>query len=73
VTVQRLSEEHGILDLRDSDWRPSVGEHIRLVPNHACIVVHLHEIMYGMRGGQIETSWPVSARGRRAQNRSVGV
>jgi D-serine deaminase-like pyridoxal phosphate-dependent protein len=73
VTVQRLSEEHGILDLRNSDWRPAVGEQVRLVPNHVCIVVHLHEVIYGMRGNRIETSWPVSARGRRPQGRSLAV
>jgi D-serine deaminase-like pyridoxal phosphate-dependent protein len=73
VTVQRLSEEHGILDLRSSDWQPTVGEQVRLVPNHVCIVVHLHEVIYGMRGDRIETSWPVSARGRRPHGRSVGV
>jgi D-serine deaminase-like pyridoxal phosphate-dependent protein len=73
VTVQRLSEEHGILDLRDSDWRPTVGEQVRLVPNHVCIVVHSHEVIYGFRGNAIETSWPVSARGRRPHGRSVEV
>jgi D-serine deaminase-like pyridoxal phosphate-dependent protein len=73
VTVQRLSEEHGILDLRDSNWRPAVGDQVRLVPNHVCIVVHLHEVIYGIRGGRIETSWPVAARGRRPQGRSVAV
>jgi D-serine deaminase-like pyridoxal phosphate-dependent protein len=74
VTVQRLSEEHGILDLRNSDWRPTVGEQIRLVPNHVCAAVHLHEVIYGMRGDRIETSWPVSARGRLPHGRrSVGV
>jgi D-serine deaminase-like pyridoxal phosphate-dependent protein len=73
VTVQRLSEEHGILDLRQSDWRPEVGEQVRLVPNHVCIAVHLHEVIYGLREGRIETSWPVAARGRRPLGRSVEV
>jgi D-serine deaminase-like pyridoxal phosphate-dependent protein len=73
VTVQRLSEEHGILDLRYSDWRPEVGEQVRLVPNHVCIVVHLHEMIYGVRGRTVETSWPVSARGRRAHVRTTEV
>jgi D-serine deaminase-like pyridoxal phosphate-dependent protein len=73
VTVQRLSEEHGILDLRNSDWRPAIGEQVRLVPNHACIVVHQHEVIYGVRADRIETSWPVSARGRRPLGRSVEV
>jgi D-serine deaminase-like pyridoxal phosphate-dependent protein len=73
VTVQRMSEEHGILDLRNTDWRPAVGEQVRLVPNHVCIVVHLHEVIYGLRGDRIETSWPVLARGRRPQAPSVEV
>lgn len=66
VTVQRLSEEHGILDLGGSSWRPTVGEQVRVVPNHCCIVVHLHELIYGVRGSGVETSWAVKARGRRA-------
>ncbi len=64
VTVQRMSEEHGILDLKDSDWRPEVGEQVRIVPNHVCVVVHLNDVMYGVRGPFVESSWPVVARGR---------
>ena len=64
VTVQRMSEEHGILDLKDSDWRPEVGEQVRIVPNHVCVVVHLNDVMYGIRGPFVEASWPVVARGR---------
>ena len=73
MTVQRLSEEHGILDLRNTGWRPAVGEQVRLVPNHVCIVVHLHEVIYGFRDGKLETSWPVAARGRRPLARPVEV
>jgi D-serine deaminase-like pyridoxal phosphate-dependent protein len=73
VTVQRLSEEHGILELRDSSWRPQVGEQVRLVPNHVCIVVHLHEVVYGIRNGQIEASWPVAARGRRPLSAEIEI
>jgi D-serine deaminase-like pyridoxal phosphate-dependent protein len=65
VVVTRMSEEHGILDLQATDWRPAVGERVRVVPNHVCIAVHLHEVMYGVRGDRVETSWPVTARGRR--------
>ena len=75
VIVQRLSEEHGILNLRDSGWRPTVGEQVRVVPNHVCIAVHLHETIYGVRGTQVETSWPVKARGRQplGKSRELGV
>ena len=64
VSVQRLSEEHGILDLSHTEWRPQVGEQVRLVPNHVCIAVQLHEMIYGIRAGRIEIRWPVVARGR---------
>ncbi|MEJ7812450.1 MAG: alanine racemase [Gemmatimonadaceae bacterium] len=64
VTVSGMSEEHGILDLSDSGWRPGVGERVRVIPNHVCIVVHLNDVIYGERGGVVETSWPVAARGR---------
>jgi D-serine deaminase-like pyridoxal phosphate-dependent protein len=53
-----------VLDLAGSDWRPEVGERVRVVPNHVCIVVHLNDLVYGVRGERIETSWPVVARGR---------
>ncbi|MGQ0641043.1 MAG: alanine racemase [Gemmatimonadaceae bacterium] len=64
ITVQRMSEEHGILDLKNSDWRPEVGEQVRIVPNHVCVVVHLNDRIYGVRGDLVEATWPVAARGR---------
>lgn len=64
VTVARMSEEHGILDLTQSDWRPRVGELVRVVPNHVCIVTHLNDVIFGVRGDDVVTSWPVDARGR---------
>jgi D-serine deaminase-like pyridoxal phosphate-dependent protein len=64
VIVERMSEEHGVLDISRSSWRPRVGEVVRVIPNHVCIVVHLNDVVYGMRGDALETSWPVSARGR---------
>ena len=64
VIVSRMSEEHGVLDLERSDWQPVVGERVRVVPNHVCIVVHLHDLVYGMREDAIVSSWPIAARGR---------
>lgn len=66
VTVERMSEEHGILDLTRTTWRPRVGDVVRLVPNHVCIVVHLNDSIYGVRRDVVEARWPVSARGRDA-------
>ena len=64
VVVARLSEEHGVLDLERSTWRPVVGDRVRIVPNHVCIVVHLHDVVFGVRGEAVVSSWPVAARGR---------
>lgn len=64
VFVRAMSEEHGLLDLSTSDWRPAVGDRVRVIPNHVCIVVHLFDIVHGVRGDVVETSWPVAARGR---------
>ena len=64
VVVKAMSEEHGILDLSGTSWRPAVGDRVRVVPNHVCIVVHLADVVYGARDGAVVTSWPVAARGR---------
>ena len=64
VVVARMSEEHGILDLARTDWRPRVGDRVRVIPNHVCIVVHLNDLVYGVRGATVERSWRVEARGR---------
>ena len=64
VVVKSMSEEHGILDLSRSTWRPRVGERVRVIPNHVCIVVHLADVVYGVRDDTVVSSWPVAARGR---------
>jgi D-serine deaminase-like pyridoxal phosphate-dependent protein len=72
VFVRAMSEEHGLLDLSRSDWRPAVGDRVRVIPNHACIVVHLFDVVHGVRDETVETSWPVAARGRVAPATVLG-
>jgi D-serine deaminase-like pyridoxal phosphate-dependent protein len=64
VVVGALSEEHGVLDLTASDWRPRVGDRVRVVPNHVCVSVNLQEELWGVRGGVVVEHWRVAARGR---------
>jgi D-serine deaminase-like pyridoxal phosphate-dependent protein len=64
VVVARMSEEHGILDLTQTAWRPRLGDQVRVVPNHVCIAVHNFDEIIGVRGHAVETRWPVAARGR---------
>ena len=73
VVVSRMSEEHGILDLSATDWRPQVGDQVRIVPNHVCIVTHLFDSVYGVRDTRVETRWAVDARGRERVETEVNV
>lgn len=64
VTVRAMSEEHGILDLSRTAWRPRVGDRVRIIPNHVCIVTHLFDEVAGIRDDAVVERWPVAARGR---------
>jgi D-serine deaminase-like pyridoxal phosphate-dependent protein len=59
-----MSEEHGILDLSRTNWRPSVGDQVRIIPNHVCIVTHLNDTIVGIRQDQVVERYSVDARGR---------
>jgi D-serine deaminase-like pyridoxal phosphate-dependent protein len=72
VVVARMSEEHGMLDLSRSDYRPRIGDVVRVVPNHVCIAVHLFDEIIGVRGTSVETRWPVTARGRGSEGEIGG-
>jgi len=60
-TLRKLNEEHGYVEI---DAPARVGEKVWLVPSHVCPTVNLHdEIWYG-RGGRVQGSWKVTARGK---------
>lgn len=62
--ISQLSEEHGFLDLSQSAARPSVGEVLRIVPNHVCVVVNMVDEIVTIRGNRIQGILKVAARGR---------
>ena len=41
-----------------------VGERVRILPNHACVVANLHDRLWAVRGDVVEDELPVVARGR---------
>jgi D-serine deaminase-like pyridoxal phosphate-dependent protein len=63
VSVVALSEEHGMLDLAATDWRPRIGERVRIVPNHVCVSVNLQPELVVVDGERLER-WPLEGRGR---------
>lgn len=60
--LRSLSEEHGIVALEAGE-RLAVGQRVRVLPNHACVVANLHERLYGVRGDMLESLLSVAARG----------
>ncbi len=64
VVLKSLSEEHGILDLGGTEWRPRVGDRVRVVPNHVCVSVNLQELIWGAEGDKLACWWSVTARTR---------
>ena len=62
-TLVKLDEEHGYLELaKDDDVR--LGQQVRIVPNHACVVSNLFPEFVLTRAGEVAGRWPVDARGR---------
>jgi D-serine deaminase-like pyridoxal phosphate-dependent protein len=60
----KMNEEHGFIDLADAGRDFGVGDRVRVIPNHICVAVNLHERVYGVRGGRVEAVWNVDARGK---------
>ena len=61
--VEWLSEEHAIVAVAAGDSL-ELGEQVRVVPNHVCVVVNLADELVVHGEGVEPTTWPVDARGR---------
>ena len=59
----KMNEEHGFIRVPE-DHGLRVGDRLRVIPNHVCVAVNLHERMYGIRGERVEAVWTVAARGK---------
>jgi len=62
--IARFAEEHGFLDLAGCNDRPQIGDVVRIVPNHVCVVVNMVDRLVTVRGDRIVGEIPVAARGR---------
>jgi D-serine deaminase-like pyridoxal phosphate-dependent protein len=60
--VSGLSEEHGTIALNGALL--SVGDRVRILPNHACVVSNLFDEVYLISGNEVIDIFPVAARGR---------
>ena len=61
--IAGFAEEHGFLDLKGSASKPKVGDVVRVIPNHVCVVVNLMNRLVTVRDGRVAGEIPVAARG----------
>lgn len=59
----RVNEEHGYIDVSALDDPPRPGDHLRVVPNHACGCINLHDGALAVRGGVVDHVIQISGRG----------
>jgi D-serine deaminase-like pyridoxal phosphate-dependent protein len=64
-TIVTLNEEHAYVDLAPGDSL-ELGQQVRVVPNHTCVVSNLFDEFLVESGAEIVGRWPIGARGRSA-------
>lgn len=63
LSIVSLNEEHGRLECSNGK-APPVGELLRIIPNHACVVSNMVDRIHLIRGEYYVRAEPVVARGR---------
>ena len=64
AVIAGLSEEHSTVDLsKITGPRPQIGEKVRIIPNHTCVVSNLFDLMTFHRDGIVTRVEDVAARG----------
>ncbi len=64
AVIVALNEEHAIVDVSACPAPPKVGDRVRVVPNHACVVVNLFDAVHLLHADGRAEAAPVAARGR---------
>ena len=62
--LERFSEEHGHLNVSESQRQYKVGDRLTIIPNHVCSTMNMHDQVYGVRDKHVETVWNVAGRGK---------
>lgn len=66
LVIERVNDYHGIVPATGRADRPSLGQVVAIIPNHACPVVDLFDSMTVLGPDGATEAWPVDARGRSA-------
>ncbi len=63
MRITGLSEEHGVVRC-DPDDRLRVGNRVRIIPNHVCVVTNMLDFAWLQREGDELAVLPIDARGK---------
>jgi D-serine deaminase-like pyridoxal phosphate-dependent protein len=63
LRFHKMNEEHGFIDLNGAPQSFRPGDLLRIVPNHICVAMNLHERVFGIHGEEVAAEWRVEARG----------
>ncbi len=64
VKLTALYAEHGVLELEDSGVLLKVGDKLDFITGYSDTTVLLHDQLYGVRKGLVETVWDIQGRGK---------
>jgi len=64
VVSLAFSAEHGNFKLDHPTETPRIGDRMLLEIGYHDQTTHLHDVLFGVRNGLVETIWPVAGRGR---------
>lgn len=64
AVIVGLSEEHGTVDLTNCASKPKIGDKLRIIPNHACVVSNLFDKVTLISDDAVVETVKVDARGR---------
>lgn len=66
LIVDWAAEEHGVILVPEGTPDPKlrIGDKVRIVPDHACGTVNMHDELIAIDGDAVVDVWPVIGRGR---------
>jgi D-serine deaminase-like pyridoxal phosphate-dependent protein len=63
IEYVKASDEHGVLRIGEDAAPLALGDRVWIAPGHCDPTVNLYDYLVGVRGGVVETVWPIEARG----------
>lgn len=63
LLIERLSEEHAVVRISDGGSRLEPGDRVRIIPNHACVVANLTDVLQLTEEDTVIEEIAVAAKG----------